>query len=465
MSEINAADIFWIILLVLLNGFFVASEFAFVRVRITRISELIANGSRRANRVKTIIEDLDRSLSSTQLGITLASIALGFVGEPFFTELLLLVIHGIDNGFSLGLDVKSFEEGGFIHGLAFFTGYMIITFMHVVIGELAPKSVSIQFAETTALWCAEPLYWFMKITNPLLNFFVWSSNRLLSVFKIPPAADTHDIDYTEDELKIIIKDGIKKGEIEPYESKLIFNIFNFTDSNVKSILTPRIDLKALSVTATAEEIIDLSIETGHSRIPIFDNDLDNVLGFVHIKDVLPYFKKNNHQEKELKIQEIIRPVITVHEGKPLDDLLNEMQKQQIQVSIIVDEYGSVEGIATIEDILEYIVGPIDDEFDTIDTTMSIRFEGDYIFSGGLVTIEELNKTLKETHGEEINSKNSVTLAGYALELFASEIPKMGMKAKDECFEYTICKLTGNRIKEIKIRKVPNEIDKYIQSQS
>ena len=452
MVEITTLDFFLIIFLVLLNAFFVASEFAFVKVRITRINVLIAKGSRKAKRVKTIIDDLDRSLSSTQLGITLSSIALGFVGEPFFTELLLFFFHGLNDLLNLGIIVESFEEGRFIHGLAFFLGYLIVTFLHVVVGELAPKSISIQYAENTALWCAEPLYWFMKLTNPMLDLFVFSSNKLLGLLKVPPATETHNLDFTEDEMKLIIKSGIERGEIEPYESKLIFNILKFTDSNVKSIITPRINLIALPVDVEIDKITDLAIESGYSRIPVYEEHLDNIIGFVHVKDILAFYRQNQDQSK-FDINTIIRPVITVFEGKPLDDLLVEMQKKHVQMSVIVDEYGTVEGIVTIEDILEYIFGPIDDEFDTTDHSQSIEEQDNQIVSGGLVSIKELNSKLSEKFGEEITTDDSFTLGGYILELFNSEIPELGMSVKDDQFQYSVSKVKLNQITEVKIRQI------------
>lgn len=458
MTEITIGQFLLIIFLILLNAFFVASEFAFVKIRKTRIDTMIEAGSRRARRVKSITNNLDRSLSSTQLGITLASIALGFVGEPFFTEFLLLVIEFFNNLLHLGLEnqiSQAFnQENGIIHDIAFILGYFFISFGHVVIGELAPKSISIQFAETTALFCAEPLWWFMKITSPILSFFVWSSNGLLSLINVEPATEDHSSEFTEGELKIIIEDSIKQGELEQYESKLIFNILDFTDSNVKSILTPRIDMEALPDSTSPHDILQLSKQTGFSRIPIYEDSLDNIRGFVHIKDIIGYSNGSENSDSTFMLSDVLRPVIMIPEGKPLDDLLKEMQQLKTQVAIIVDEYGSVEGMATIEDILEYIVGPIDDEFDT-ESNANIKISGDVIIAGGLVSIDAFNSVLNDTFNSIIEAEEAATVAGYVLELFESEIPQEGMIVENNELRFEITKTSGNRIEKVRVSKKNN----------
>ncbi|MCE7736988.1 MAG: HlyC/CorC family transporter [Candidatus Heimdallarchaeota archaeon] len=446
MSDISITQFLLIVSLVLINGFFVASEFAFVKVRPTQMETLIASGSKRALRVKSIIDDLDRSLSSTQLGITLASIGLGFVGEKFFHAIILETLGGFSDITGIGINTES----RIIDGSAFVMGYLIVTFLHVVIGELAPKSISIQFAERTAMVCAEPLHWFIVMTNPLLKFFVWTSNGLLRMVGVSPAPDTHHQVYTENELKVIIGESIEKGELEQYESKLIFNILNFTDRNVTSIFTPRTDVKALPINTTPKEILKLSKEAGFSRIPIYGDTLDDIKGFVHIKDLIGYTLDGGNSEFE--IENILRPVIITTERKPLDDLLKEMQIQKTQVAVTVNEYGSVEGIVTIEDILEYIVGPIDDEFDE-DSNIEVQVIDDVIHADGLVTIEILNEALNSNYELEITSDSASTLARYILELSEGKLLQVGNNVQDDILEFTIAKTHGNRIDRVIISKI------------
>lgn len=424
-----------------MNGFFVASEFALVRVRASRIRELISLGSKRAKRIQQISSDLNRTTSSAQLGITLASIALGIIGEEFFSHVISNFLNSI--GISISDKIVSV--------LAFLVGYMIITYMHVTLGELLPKMLSIQYTEKVALICAEPLYWFMFITSPLLNFFINSANMVAKIFGVPILTETHIQGYTEGELKIIIQDSIKRGVIEEYESQLIFNILQFTDKSVKDLLTPRIDIKALPATCNVNDIFNLSIKFGFSRLPIYETNLDKIIGFVHIKDTIHHIQSSS----AFDITKILRKLIFVHEGKPVDDLLKEMQQQKTQVAIIVDEYGSVEGLVTLEDLIEAIIGPIEDEFDPYDHHDKIDINEDVISVGGLVSIEEFNQTLGEQFDNTIESEDSVTLAGYVLELFESEIPKVGEETHDNKFKYKISQTTGNRIDVIEVRKYEN----------
>ena len=428
-----------------MNAFFVSAEFSLVRVRRTRILELIEQGSSNAKRVLYLTEDLNRTTSSTQLGITLASIMLGFVGEAFFSEIL-------EDLFKI-LEVEKFISHNVTAIIAFFMGYMIITFFHVTFGELMPKVLSLNMTETIALYVSIPLIWFMKLTHPLLRFFVWSSNSFLHLMGFDTShTSEHADEFSEDELKIIIKNSIEKGEIEEYESKLIFNILSFTDKNVKEIFTPRIDIHALPITAQLDDIVKIAKETGFSRIPIYQDEFDHMIGFIHIKDVIAYLNGygDNHN---LDLRDLIHDVIISHEWKAVDDLFKEMQKTKTQMAIIVDEYGLVEGLVSIEDIMESIFGPIIDEFDSNDDHQGVEIKESSILAGGLISLGTFNETLEEVFDTTIASDESVTLAGYVLELFESEIPKVGEQRNDGTLCYKISQMTGNRIDLIEIKQV------------
>lgn len=447
MVEISIGTLFIIIGLVLLNGFFVASEFALVRVRATRIQELIDHGSKRAKRVQQITKDLNRTTSSAQLGITLSSIMLGFLGEAFFSEIIIGIIHAFNGEIS--------GDGERIVSIfAFFAGYFIITYMHVTFGELIPKVMSIQYTEKVAMACSEPMWWFMRFTSPLLNFFIWSANGVIGLFGIPISQETHSQDYSEEELKIIISDSIARGEIEEYESKLIFNVLNLTDKVAKELITPRIDIKALPSTASKNDILKLAKTTGYSRIPIYGETLDDMLGFIHVKDLLTlYLPEAGNENGDFHLDQIIRKTLVVHEGKKVDNLLVEMQNEQIQVAIVVDEYGSVEGLITIEDIIEELIGNIQDEFDEAILHDNIKVNDHSVIVGGLVSIETFNKTSESKFDKTIEASDSVTLAGYVLELFGSEIPEEGEETNDGVLNYKIKQLSGNRIEIVEVTKV------------
>ncbi|MCY3414874.1 MAG: HlyC/CorC family transporter [Candidatus Heimdallarchaeota archaeon] len=434
-----------------LNGFFVASEFAFVRLRKSRIQELVQSGSNIAKKMESITNNLDRSMSSTQLGITLASIALGFVGEEFFIEL----ISGILEGLTVELDPYR------IALIAFFIGYFIISYLHVVLGELVPKSYAIQFAEKTAMICAYPLDYFMKITNPILNFFVWTSNSILKLMKIPIMSETHSQAYSEEEIKIIIQDSIKHGELEAYESSLIYNILDFTDKPAKTIITPRYKLSAVKMGATIGEIINLSKETGFSRFPVYEDKIDDIKGFIHIKDAINSLGEDiNMLDAPFNFDDYLREVIIAHESKPIDDLLKEMQRKQTQVSILVNEWGTLEGIITIEDIVEAIVGPILDEFDDSASTKWITTtkEGKYMIDAQ-IPIDEFNEFFEKLNSNvQIEAKESITLAGFLLEFLESEIPELGDEISINHCKFNIVEVDGYRIDTVELRIQEPEIE-------
>lgn len=407
------------------------------------MTTLANQGSKRAKRVLTIIHDLDRSMSSTQLGISLASIGVGFVAERFFTSLLIGSLQFV------GVNTETIPN---LEGIGFVLGYMLGTYLHVVIGELVPKSLAIRFAEQTALICAEPLYWFMKASDWFLMVLIWSANLFLKLFKVPLAEETFTEVYSEDELKLIIENSIESGELEEYESQLIYNIFDFTDTQAKEILTPRYEIKALPENAPIKQVLVLAKETGHSRFPVYRGSLDNVLGFVHIKDALLHYDENNGTD-EHTVSEHLRPVIIVHEGFHIDDLLKEMQKKQTQVAVVVDEYGSVMGIITIEDILEAIVGPIKDEFDSEEKQDEIASKDEVLLVNGTIPIDEFNELLERYNIDyKIEPKSDVvTLAGYLLELTESKIPKEGQIVTDGTLFFKVVKMENNRIEKVEIR--------------
>lgn len=447
---------FLILFLIALNAFFVASEFAFVRIRKTRVQELLAMEAWYAKKMEKITNNLDRSMSSTQLGITLASIALGFVGEEFFISIITAFFDLV------GID---FLDPNRTYLLAFIIGYFFISYLHVVLGELVPKSIAIQYAESTAKYCAIPLDYFMRITSPLLSFFVWTSNSILRLIRIPVADETHTQVFSEEEIKIIIEDSIKKGELEEFESSLIYNILDFTDTPAKSIITPRYKVSAVNINATLEEIITRSKDSGFSRFPVYKEKLDNILGFVHIKDVIASL--NGDPSKKMKerfdFENYMRDVIVVHEAKPIDDLLKEMQLNQIQVAILVDEWGSFEGIVTIEDIVEAIVGPILDEFDDSVKekwiTKSKKYDNKYQVDAQ-IPIDEFNHFFAENDDELlIEANDSVTLAGFLLEMLESKIPRQGEIIVNHRFTFKILQVEGNRIENVEIQVHPKSLEK------
>ncbi|MCY3414783.1 MAG: HlyC/CorC family transporter [Candidatus Heimdallarchaeota archaeon] len=444
MTEIDTGfgTFIWIMVLIFINGLFVAAEFALVKIRPSRIEELIKSGSRSATIIKKQILEIDRVLTSIQMGITFASIALGFIGEPYFAESLIRLVHLINTLPKISITVNE----TLLHTIALIISYIFVSFLHVVLGENVPKIISIQYAEKTATLLAWPLDKFYKLTKPLLLLFVYSSDGIIKLMGLNSVPETHLEAFTEDELKIVLKNSIFDKGIEEYEYRLIRNILEFNDTAVKNVLTPRLDVRALPITCTAKDLLKLAVETGYSRIPIYTETLDDAEKFIHIKDVLPFLL----EEKEFVLKNHLRDVISVYQEKSLYSLLNEMKTTNIQMAIIYDEYGSFDGIVTIEDIIEEIFGEIQDEFDEDIVQEGLQEVNGKYLVGGLVSIGNFNKRVRQKYDVKIESEDSVTLAGYVIELFQSEIPKVGQKISDRHFGFEVVKTNGTRIETIEI---------------
>lgn len=425
------------------------SEFAFVKMRKTRVQEMIEQKLRGAESVMTVISHIDAYLSSTQLGITLASIGLGFIGEEFVQALFESTFPHLPN----------------VVAISFILSYTVVTFSHVVLGELVPKSISIQKSELAARFAAPILIWFNRITSPILWILNVLTVAVLALFKLKPAKEGLSPIYSEEELKMIIQESSTRGELEKFESDLIYRIFDFTDTPARSILTPRYKIVGVEINDTFEDVIRKSKESGFSRFPIFEGKIDNIKGLLHIKDVIATIYDAEHVSDEsinsIKVADIVRDVIIAHELKPVDDLLKEMQSKHIQVAILVDEWGSVEGIVTIEDIVEAIVGPIMDEFDAHQSEyISQRFENKFVINAQ-ISIDDFNNIIKDEE-IKIESMESVTLAGYLLEIVESKIPKTGDIIADGRIGYKILGVKNNRIEKVEVEIHPIKSDSMVK---
>jgi CBS domain containing-hemolysin-like protein len=337
-------DIFLTIFLVLLNGFFVAAEFAIVKVRTSQIQIKTGFTARIA---ESVIEHLDAYLAATQLGITLASLGLGWIGEGVVSRLIIAIMHG------MGLEMS--EE--LAHQIALPIAFALITVLHIVFGELAPKSLAIRYPTPTTLWVALPMRFFYIIFSPFIYVLNGFANFILKMVGIEPVP--HAEVHTEEELKLIIAESAEGGAIETSERELIQNVFDFDDRLVKHILRPRTQIVAFSVDMSLEEATDTAVEEGHSRYPVYNETIDNILGIVMTKDLLT--ERVNPTDKELK--DLIRPVIFVNTNRKILQLLRQFQKERTQFAVVVNEFGGTVGIVTLEDILEELVGEIQDEYD------------------------------------------------------------------------------------------------------
>lgn len=430
-------QILLVILLVLLNGFFVASEFALVGVRKTRINELANNGNAAAKLVQKAIDNLDTYISATQLGITLASLGLGWVAEP-------TVAHFLEPKLSLFMA----EDLSFItaHTLAVLIAFSFITFLHIVIGELAPKTLALQRAEKTSLFVIIPLTAFATIFKP----FIWVLNEAGTiVVKMLgfPAPTGHQLVHSEEEIKMILSQSEESGVIEPRETEMVYNVFKLGDTPVKQIMIPRTDIIAFNVAMPIKELIKSVKKHPHSRFPVYEQSIDTIIGFVHVKDLYQKVLKDE-EEKKLSETQIIRQIINVPEVKKVDDVLVQMRRKRIHIAIVSDEYGGTAGLITLEDVIESVIGEIEDEFEKPVKMIQRQPNKTYIIDG-LTPIEEIQERFKLP----LKGQGYTTIGGLVFGLLGHE-PRIGDKVQLGNIILGIEQIEGKRIKTIILKKEP-----------
>lgn len=420
-----------ILFLVFMNGFFVAAEFAMVKARGSRIDTLASDGHTRAKLASHVTGNLDAYLSACQLGITLASLGLGWIGEPAIAKVIepLFGYIGIRNEV-------------FIHTLSFIFAFSFITLLHIVLGELAPKTIAIRKAETITLITAGPLVYFYKLMYPFIWVLNGMANQLLKRIGIEPANEK-DSAHTEDEIRILMKESHKNGLIDNTELTLVDNIFDFAETNAREIMIPRTEMICLNTSHTLADNKRLALEQMLTRYPVCENDKDNIIGFVHIKDLLKDTTQSLHD-----IRQITRPITTVPESMQISTLLKLMQKRKSQIAILIDEYGGTSGLVTLEDIMEEIVGEIQDEFDEEREHLEKKDDDTYSVSG-LMLIEEVNSFF----GLDIETDDYDTIGGWIYSKI--EIPPVNNQRVDYAgeFEFIIEETDHLRISRLIIRRI------------
>ncbi|NRD78328.1 HlyC/CorC family transporter [Bacillus sp. BRMEA1] len=425
-------NILIIALLITFTAFFVASEFAIVRVRTTRIDQLLAEGNSKAESAKKVLSNMDGYLSATQVGITITSLILGWLGEPTVRMLLNPFFKWVPMPVSL----KQI--------LSFILAFAIITFFNVVIGELSPKTFAIQKSEKIILLFAPPMILFYKLMYP----FIWILNRsarfVTGLFGIKPASEL-DLALSEEELRLILSQSYENGEINQSEYSYMNNIFEFDDRIAKEIMVPRTEVICLSKDAILDEIIETVKEEKYTRYPVIDGDKDNILGVVNIKEVLTDCIQQKCQGEGL-LQNYTKPVIHVIETIPIQELLVKLQKNRSHMAVLSDEYGGTAGIVTVEDILEEIVGEIRDEFDLDELPLVQKMGEQHYILDGKVLITEVNDLLGTTMEED----DVDTIGGWFL------TQKFDVKKGDflnqEGFAFEIKEIEGHHILYIEVKK-------------
>ncbi len=428
-------NLIMVAILIALTAFFVATEFAIVKIRTTRLDQLVAEGNTKAVAARKVVGNLDEYLSACQLGITITALGLGWLGEPTVEHLL----HPLFVEFDLSESVSSI--------LSFIIAFALITFLHVVIGELAPKTLAIQKAEAVTLRIAKPIMFFYKIMYPFIKTLNGSARIFTGWFGLKPASE-HELAHSEEELRLILSESYKSGEINQSEFKYVNNIFQFDDRTAKEIMVPRVDMVTLDKSETVRESIAVVTEENYTRYPIIDGDKDSVIGMVNMKQVLTDFV--NGKNPDASLEEYVRPVIQVFETMPIHDLLLKMQKERVHMAILIDEYGGTSGLVTVEDILEEIVGEIRDEFDEDEVPDIKKVDENRTILDGKVLISEVN----DLFGLNINDEDVDTIGGWIL----SE--KMGIKMGDEVsvenYRFKILEIDGYHVKSLEVLNVKNE---------
>ncbi|QAV25916.1 hemolysin family protein [Anoxybacillus flavithermus] len=419
-------------ILIALTAFFVASEFAIVKVRSTRIDQLVAEGNRSAMAAKRVTSNLDEYLSACQLGITITALGLGWLGEPTVEHLLRPVFEQMN----LNESVASL--------LSFAIAFVAITYLHVVVGELAPKTLAIQKAETITLLCSRPLIFFYKIMYPFIWVLNGSARVIIGLFGLRPASE-HEVAHSEEELRIILSESYKSGEINPSEYKYVNNIFEFDNRIAKEIMVPRTEIVALDKNDSIADILEIMKKEKYTRYPVIDGDKDHIVGMVNIKEILTDCVRNP-QAIEKKLDDYIRPIIQVIESIPIHDLFVKMQRERVHMAILVDEYGGTAGLVTVEDILEEIVGEIQDEFDIDEVPMIRKVNEHTTIVDGKVLIEEVNDLL----GTDIDDTDVDTIGGWILtekfDIQQGEILSYGD------YEFKVLKMEGRHVQLVEITK-------------
>ena len=425
-----------IFLLVVVNGFFVASEFALVSVRPSRIEELIKENKPLAMITKRAIGKLNEMLSVCQIGITIASIMLGWVGEEFFVSIISPVLSYFEIAAS----------GMTIHGTATAIAFILITLMHVIIGELIPKTIAIQKTEQIALAVAVPMFGFYYLLYPLtfiMNKITFLFTKMIGIEDI-----SHKFVHSPEELMIIIEEQNKQGKIDKEEMKIIQNTFEFSEHEARSVMTHRLSIVGISMDEDISKILPVIAENHFSRYPIYDKTIDNIVGIIHVHSFLEWLS-NAQRDKKAKITSIMQEPVFIPESLTIEKVLKKLRKAKQHMAIVVDEYGGVSGLLTLEDIVEEVFGQIRDETDDHEVDpLPVNAKNSFSIDGE-AELDELKELLEGVNPD--NYEDIRTLAGFILEMH-EDMPKEGSEVEIPSGKFIVEKMDGNKIVSVKFKK-------------
>jgi CBS domain containing-hemolysin-like protein len=427
----TALELLAVVLIVAANGFFVAAEYGLVTVRRTRLQELDSQGSRSARRVLRLLEAPPRFISSIQLGVTLSSLALGAIGEPVVSGLLKRPLDLLPQSWHTGV----------ADTISVVLAFTILTYFHVVMGEIVPKSFTLGHPERVALLSAGPISAFHAIFRPFIWVLVRSSAAVLRWFGVTAGTGLALV-HSEEELKMLVTASREKGVLEEDEQEMLHKVFEFADKDAVDVMVPRPDVVAVRVDLPVPDMLRLVLAHPFTRYPVYEGELDDIVGVLHVRDLFSALHERGLQNMD--VRSILRDAIMVPETKPLDELLAEFQRTSNHLAIVVDEYGSVEGLVTLEDLLEEIVGEIGDEFDLPDAGVR-RLGRGRVRIGGSFPIDDFN----ERFGKHLPEDDYHTVGGFVFgEL--GRVPKVGDSVSFEDARFEVSATDGPRIREVDV---------------
>lgn len=425
-------NLFVIAILLFSNGFFVAAEFSMVSVRKTRITQLSNEGNFSAKIAMDALKDLDKFIAAVQLGVTISSIGLGWVGEATLVRMIEPIFGFLPTNYQLAAS----------HSISVAIAFSLITILHVVIGELMPKSIALQFPERMTLLIALPMQLITKLFNPLICILNGFGNFLLGLIKIPPAQNAH-LAHSTEELNMLINASYNEGVLNETEKEMLHNVFKFSDLTAKQVMIPRTDMACIPSDITFEELNILTAESQYTRYPVYEENLDHISGIIHAKDLYSLSLK----KEAFSVEKLLRPVLLVPETITMDKLVLEFKKRHGQMAIVIDEFGGTSGLITLEDVLEEIFGEVQDEFDEDEEADIKEISEDVYLANAMMRLDEI----AEFFEVEILDEDVDTIGGLVVKELG-RIAEIGDIVEIQNLEFNVKEIDGARITKLIITK-------------
>ena len=429
-------NIFIIAFLLFVNGFFVAAEFALVKVRKTRLEQLSNEGNSSARRALKLVNNTNKMLAAAQLGVTIASIALGWVAEATIVQLLLPVIKMLP---FLNTTVTA-------HVIAVPVSFILVTYFHVLLGEQLPKCLALTHPDKMALWVSGPMDLFITLFKPFVWILMVSSDKLLCAFNVK--TDEHSLVHSTEELDMLVDASYNEGVLNETEAEMLHNMFKFSDLMAKQVMNPRTDMICVPNDISYEELTAFALENQYTRYPVYEENIDKILGFVHVKDLYSLSMNN----KNYSIEKLIRPILLVPETMTLDNLIIEFKKSHGQMAVVIDEFGGTSGLITLEDVLEEIIGEVQDEFDEEEEADIKEVAENTYLASAMMRIDELVEFF-DLDQALLEEDDVETIAGLVVKLLG-HIADVGDTVSFNGLTFTVVEVDGARVTKLQVFKEP-----------